>query len=157
MYQLIHQWLLIGLLVLAFAPCAQGEGELIIMDRNGIRKLDSDLKPVTPKPKDANKAAKRRTAYISAHPELPQALREAIVAGKPAVGMTNEHVMACCGSPVDRRSSESSEGHLERWQYGFPGGRIPFGHFLTADLNDFHDHCLLNFVEGVLVSWECPD
>lgn len=128
---------------------------IVRMDRNGITEYDSEMRPITT-PRAKQDAKGRRDAFVEAHRELSSQLRTAIVAGKPLVGMTSEQVLACCGAPVNHQSSESSEGHLERWQYGFPGDELPMMYLLQGDPTDFHEFCYLSFLDGLLVSWECP-
>jgi hypothetical protein len=84
---------------------------MYLMGPDGVRRFDIPGHPVpTPEPK-----GQRRKRYVAAHSELNPTLRTAILAGKPAVGMTIEQVLACCGRPVDRQASETSEGLVERW------------------------------------------
>jgi hypothetical protein len=132
------------------------------VSRFGVTEFDFNNHSGSPKKKRevgyrGVKAKDRRAAYVAAHSELSAQVKTAIATGKPVVGMTTEHALACCGVPVDVRRSESSEGHIERWQYGVPPGEgIPVFSPLFWDLSDFHEFCSLTFVENVLASWECP-
>jgi hypothetical protein len=124
---------------------------LFSMTDSGVREVMKDDRRPTPP-----RAQHRRAAYLEVHPELPEDIRQAISAGKPAVGMTTQETLACCGPPIDEARSESSEGHVERWQYGEPG--FAYGFMLYSkklDPTDLHDFCFFTFVNDRLVGWEC--
>ena len=53
-----------------------------------------------------------QNAYVSQHPELPGAVKEAITEGKVAAGMTKEQVIASAGEPQKRVSWSEAKVEL---------------------------------------------
>lgn len=125
---------------------------LFLTGPNGPIDITGSRRPTPPRAQD------RRAAYLRAHPELSEGIRQAIAAGRPLVGMSTEDMLACCGPPIDETHSESSEGHVERWQYGESG--FAYGFMLYSqklDPTDLHAFCFFTFVDDRLVVWECPE
>lgn len=64
-------------------------------------------------------AEAQRKKYVSAHPDLPENVRGAILAGDLLPGMTKEQVIATWGKPLDTATQEEGEGNVERWVWGY--------------------------------------
>jgi hypothetical protein len=86
----------------------------------------------TPSKKDEEKArakqvqldeARRRLAYIEAHPELSTAYKRAISHGNVLPGMTESDVRASIGEPDEIGTTDTDHGSREQWYYktGSPG------------------------------------
>jgi outer membrane protein assembly factor BamE (lipoprotein component of BamABCDE complex) len=61
----------------------------------------------------------RRLDFVNSHPELPQELKQAILDGKVASGMTREIVVASWGNPTRIEEIRTEDdGDRESWYYG---------------------------------------
>ena len=61
----------------------------------------------------------RRQAYVKAHPELSDHIKQAILHGSVEPGMTEGQVIASLGPPTGGINSASTPGHThEQWIYG---------------------------------------
>jgi uncharacterized protein YodC (DUF2158 family) len=59
-----------------------------------------------------------REAYVQAHPELSPQVKEAILRGEAAVGMTPEQVTVSCGGPNLVTSEKDKRGkYCSLWGY----------------------------------------
>jgi hypothetical protein len=59
----------------------------------------------------------RVTRYLEKHPERPAALRDALTAGEPYVGMTRQEVIFCWGKPDKVATSAEGLNKREVWTY----------------------------------------
>jgi len=64
-----------------------------------------------------DKAAMKRGLYVDEHPELSEALAEALINGRVMVGMTQEMVEVAWGKPV-RVEPIKAEDVVSHWIYG---------------------------------------
>jgi len=60
----------------------------------------------------------RRQQYIEQHHDIDEQTKEYILAGKAAIGMTKEQVLASIGQPRDVHKSVGPWGVHEQWIYG---------------------------------------
>jgi hypothetical protein len=59
----------------------------------------------------------RVARYLEKHPERPAALRDALTAGEPYVGMTRQEVIFCWGKPDKVETSVEGLNQEEVWTY----------------------------------------
>jgi len=134
------------------------EGRTLLCGPDGCKDVTKEL---TGSPPPQVREIKRGQAYIEEHPELSQAVRDAIETGNTVVGMSREEVFASFGAPMDVWKSETSSGLVETWKYGIgPEGASADSLLVVPDrvsqANLFGKPMFLTFVKGVLVSWERP-
>jgi hypothetical protein len=60
----------------------------------------------------------RRLDFVNSHPELPADLKQAVLDGKVASGMTREIVVASWGNPTRIEEVRTPDGERESWYYG---------------------------------------
>ena len=62
--------------------------------------------------------AKRRKAYVAAHPQLDAKVRQAVLEGNVLVGMTEADVEAAMGEPTRKaKSRDKQHGQLDLWVF----------------------------------------
>ena len=60
----------------------------------------------------------RRLDYVNHHPELNDSMKQAVLNGKVALGMSRDVVVASWGPPTRIEKVETPEGPMEGWHYG---------------------------------------
>ena len=76
----------------------------------------------------------RRDLYVTAHPNLPEGIKAAILAGHILIGMSTEDARASLGAPVSINRTGTATGVYEQWVYG--------------------ETTFLYFEKGILRSWQ---
>ncbi len=72
-----------------------------------------------PQPNPSKQAQGRRQAYVQAHPDLSDHMKQAILRGSVEPGMTEGEVIASLGPPTGGINTTSTTGHThEQWIYG---------------------------------------
>ena len=88
--------------------------------------------------REAEHKAEQRRAYVEAHPDLHDAIKERILAGKIMLIMTDEQVHVSWGPPRRNNRRVGPWGVHEQWVYGY------------------HERVYLYFENGILTSWSGP-
>ena len=76
----------------------------------------------------------RRELYVKAHPNLPEGIKAAVLAGQILIGMSTEAAQASWGAPGKINRTGTAKGVHEQWVYG--------------------DNTYLYFDNGTLRSWQ---
>lgn len=58
-----------------------------------------------------------RQAYVDRHPDLPPRIHKAILQGTPAVGMTQDQLVAAVGTPRDATTTTTRYGTRQQLVY----------------------------------------
>lgn len=95
-------------------------------------------------------ADQRRRNYVEAHPDLSEEVREAILAGDLAEGMTPDEVIAVRGKPAVEQG-DARAGEAARWTYGYPEGDYRDGQYYGST---FRETGSVAFRGGKVSSWE---
>ena len=92
----------------------------------------------------------RRNAYIQAHPETPEKMKQYILKGSIVIGMTKEQAIASWGKPQKINKTGTRYGVREQWCYGYYETIGYTRKFL-------HTTNYVYFENGKLTSWQSLD
>ena len=87
----------------------------------------------------------RRNTYIKFHPETSVKMKEIILSGSIAIGMTKEQAIASWGKPQKNNRTVTKYGVREQWCYGV---------YSDSWETYLHVHTYVYFNDGKLSSWQ---